>query len=140
MAQINISGDSSGSIAIVAPAVAGTTTLNLPATTGTVLNDATCGVCKAWVSCNVSGGATAIRASYNVSSVTYRGTGAYTVNLTNALADTNYSAVAVAGTDTSGTGRFFGAYPSTSSAILIASNQSTGTALDVVWFSAAIFR
>ena len=47
------------------------------------------GLCKAWV--NFNGTSTvAIRASYNVSSITDNGTGDYTVNFTTALADTNY--------------------------------------------------
>jgi hypothetical protein len=49
------------------------------------------GPCVAWV--NFDGtGTVAIRASYNVSSITDNGTGDYTVNFTNALADANYSA------------------------------------------------
>ena len=47
---------------------------------------------KVWVNFNGTSGAS-IRASYNVSSVTYNGTGAYTVNFTNALADENYAAM-----------------------------------------------
>ena len=47
-------------------------------------------LCKAWV--NFNGTSTvAIRASYNVSSITDNGTGDYTVNFTTALADANYS-------------------------------------------------
>jgi hypothetical protein len=50
------------------------------------------GSAKAWI--NYKGTATvAIRASYNVSSVTVNGTGDYTINFTNALPDANYSAV-----------------------------------------------
>ena len=46
-------------------------------------------LCKAWV--NFNGTSTvAIRASYNVSSITDNGTGDYTVNFTTALADANY--------------------------------------------------
>lgn len=45
-------------------------------------------VCKAWV--NFTGSTAAIRASYNVSSITRNGTGDYTVSFTNAMADTNY--------------------------------------------------
>jgi hypothetical protein len=46
--------------------------------------------CKAFV--NFNGTSTvAIRASYNVSSITDNGTGDYTVNFTSALADANYS-------------------------------------------------
>ena len=47
---------------------------------------------KAWV--NFNGNPTvAIRASYNVSSLTRNGTGDYTINFTNAFADVNYSQV-----------------------------------------------
>jgi hypothetical protein len=48
------------------------------------------GLCKAWVNFNGTG-AVAIRASYNVSSITDNGTGDYTVNFAAALADANYS-------------------------------------------------
>ena len=48
------------------------------------------GLCKAWV--NFNGTSTvAIRASYNVSSITDNGTGDYTVNFTTAMPDANYS-------------------------------------------------
>ena len=48
--------------------------------------------CKAWVNFNGTG-TVAIRASFNVSSITDNGTGDYTVNITTALADTNYCAI-----------------------------------------------
>ena len=51
------------------------------------------GLAKAWVNFNGTG-TVAIRASYNVSSITDNGTGDYTVNFTTALADANYSVVA----------------------------------------------
>ena len=47
-------------------------------------------LCRAWV--KFVGSTGAISASYNVSSVTRTGTGAYTITMANALADTNYSA------------------------------------------------
>ena len=47
-------------------------------------------LCRAWVNFNGSGGAS-IRASFNVSSITRTSTGNYTVNFTNAMADTNYA-------------------------------------------------
>ena len=48
------------------------------------------GAAKAWV--NFNGTSTvAIRASFNVTSITDNGTGDYTVNFTNALEDANYS-------------------------------------------------
>jgi hypothetical protein len=90
MASLVLTGDTSGQVTIAAPAVAGTTTLTLPATSGTVLNDATVGVCRAWVNFNGTG-TPAIRASFNVSSITDNGTGDYTVNFTTAMTDVNYS-------------------------------------------------
>ena len=47
-------------------------------------------LCKAWVNFNGTG-TVAIRASGNVSSITDRGTGKYTVNFTTAMPDANYS-------------------------------------------------
>ena len=52
---------------------------------------------RAWVSFNGSG-TVAINASGNVSSITDNGVGDYTVNLTTAMADANYSAVITTGT------------------------------------------
>jgi hypothetical protein len=49
--------------------------------------------CRAWVNFNGTG-TVAIRASGNVSSITDRGTGQYTVNFTTAMPDANYSALA----------------------------------------------
>jgi hypothetical protein len=46
---------------------------------------------KAWVNFNGTG-TVAIRASYNVSSITDNNTGDYTVNFTVAMSDVNYSA------------------------------------------------
>ena len=89
MSSIVVAGDTSGSVSLSAPAVAGTTTQTLPLVTGNVLNDAKCGVCKAWV--NFNGVTTAtIRASYNIASVTRTAAGTYTIVMTNALVDANY--------------------------------------------------
>jgi hypothetical protein len=52
--------------------------------------------CRAWVNFNGTG-TVAIRASFNVSSITDGGTGIYTVNLTNAISDANYSICISAG-------------------------------------------
>ena len=97
MSSVVISGDTSGSITLSAPAVAGTNTITLPASTGTVLTTATTGLCQAW--CNFNGSTAAIRASYNVSSITKVSTGVYTVAFTNALTDANYAFTANAGRD-----------------------------------------
>lgn len=50
--------------------------------------------CKAWVNFNGTG-TVAIRASYNVSSITDNGTGDYTVNFATAMADANYASVGI---------------------------------------------
>lgn len=48
--------------------------------------------CRAWVNFNGTG-TVAIRGDGNVSSITDRNTGRYTINLTNAMPDSNYAAV-----------------------------------------------
>ena len=56
------------------------------------------GSAKAWV--NFAGSSGSIRASYNVSSVTYNAQGQYTVNFTNSLSDTNYAVAGATGSST----------------------------------------
>ena len=86
-----------------------TTTINASPTNGLVQTADGSGVLKvqsngvttnalAWVNFNGTG-TVAIRSSYNVSSITDGGTGAYVVNFTNALSDANYAVTA----DCSGT-------------------------------------
>lgn len=48
-------------------------------------------LCRAWVNFNGTG-TVAIRAQFNVSSITDNGVGDYTVNFTTAMPDANYSA------------------------------------------------
>lgn len=57
------------------------------------------GAAKAWVNFNGTG-TVAIRASFNVASITDHATGAYTVNLTTAMADANYAVLATSGDGT----------------------------------------
>jgi hypothetical protein len=105
------------------------------------------GSAKAWV--NFDGTSGSIRASYNVSSVTRVATGEYTINYTNAFADTNYATIA----STSmwyNTNWNYGVSLNTSTS---AGNQvvptTTSTRLfqytpsgsyDPIWFSFAAFR
>ena len=103
-------------------------------------------LCKAWVNFNGTG-TVAIRASYNVSSITDNGTGDYTVNFTSALADANYSVVgscsknATGDTDYNGIAVAVGsATPlSTGSVRVIASVQGLGL-FDRVFMFVSIFR
>ena len=70
--------------------------LNGAVTTAKLGSAEASGLCKAWV--NFNGTSTvAIRASYNVSSITDNGTGTYTVNLTTSVTDANYSAQVTSG-------------------------------------------
>ena len=68
---------------------------NLAGTASTSSDNVINGSAKAWVNFNGTG-TVAIRASYNVSSITDNGTGDYTVNFTNAFADANYAITASA--------------------------------------------
>ena len=101
----------------------------------TGVNDA-----KAWVNFNGTG-TVAIRASFNVTSITDGGTGIYTVNFTNALADANYSVAQTTGAGT-GTGKIaiaFTATPTTTTYKMLTVNFA-GTDEDQLYVSVAIFR
>jgi hypothetical protein len=85
----------------------------------------------------------AIRASGNVSSITDRGTGEYTVNFTTAMADANYSFSGAAGSSTTVNGAFVEGpvrTAQTTSAIQIGILNHTGTFVDVDYVSSVIFR
>jgi hypothetical protein len=74
--------------------MAGTLTISTlsDGTNSTSATNPIMGSAKAWVNFNgASGASPVIRASFNISSVTRTGTGLYTVSITNALADENYS-------------------------------------------------
>ena len=62
----------------------------------TSMANAVNGSAKAWVNFNGTG-TVAIRASFNVSSITDNGTALYTVNFANSLPDANYCATVMAG-------------------------------------------
>lgn len=70
-------------------------TNNLQAVSGGAvvpIADVVNGTCRAWVNFNGTG-TPAIRASYNVASITDNGVGDWTINFTNALSSANYCAV-----------------------------------------------
>ena len=146
MASLVLTGDTSGQVTIAAPAVAGTTTLTLPATTGTVLADTTVGVCRAWVNFNGTG-TVAIRASFNVTNITDNGTGDYTVNFTTAMSDANYSVVGstVGASGTTRSGNVLGHYSLTTTSVGIrtqlgASDTAGGSATDLSVNTISVFR
>lgn len=116
MSGVIIAGNTSGSVTLDAPAVAGSTVITLPTTSGTMLltngngsaltnlptptalstatGSAPSYSARAWVNFNAQG-TIAIVGSGNVSSITDVGVGIFTVNYTTAMQDANY---AVAGT------------------------------------------
>ena len=68
------------------------------------------GAAKAWVNFNGTG-TVAIRAAFNVSSITDNGTGSYTVNFTTAMPDANYATHVTVKQDDAGGGTYvFGSY------------------------------
>jgi len=110
--------------------------------------DQASGLAKAWVNFNGTG-TVGIRASFNVSSITDNGTGDYTVNFATALVDANYSLSMNGhrGDAASGLGMFGvlgttgNAYTSlTASSSRIATGNTSGTLIDWVTVSVAIFR
>ncbi|MGI9143747.1 MAG: hypothetical protein ACR2IJ_11215 [Fluviibacter sp.] len=128
-----------------------TTTINASPTNGIVQTADGSGVLKvqsngvttnalAWL--NYKGTATrAINASYNVSSVTYNGTGDYSVNFTTALTDANYAGL-IGVSDTPGLNRIGGAYTGTRTTSLfrvITSAATTAAQTDNAEISVAIF-
>jgi hypothetical protein len=99
-------------------------------------------LCRAWVNFNGTG-TVAIRASYNVSSITDNGTGDYTVNFTTAMVDANYCAQASpGGSDSRMTANI--PLPSgimTSSAVQVRTfSETTAAAADSSYVHVAIFR
>jgi hypothetical protein len=100
------------------------------------------GAAKAWVNFNGTG-TVAIRASYNVSSITDNGTGEYTVNFTNALADANYTAVGTLGGTSGSTITLFTpdqVTPRTTTAIKVYSLNTGASVGDVAIVQLVIFR
>ena len=112
-----------------------------PAALSTATGSAPSYSCRAWVNFNGTG-TVAIRASGNVSSITDRAVGKYTVNFTTAIVDVDYSFIAAAGTPaggTAGTSAYDGVAPTTSAA-QVATDNGAGTIADASYVMAAVFR
>ncbi len=118
-----------------------TTTLSTLDGTATVpVNTVVNGSAKAWVNFNGTG-TVAIRASFNVSSITDNGTGDYTVNFTVAMVDANYSPH-VTYNQASGLTNcgFTGFYNFTTGGFRAITLNSAGNFIDGFAVSCAIFR
>jgi hypothetical protein len=99
------------------------------------------GSAKAWVNFNGTG-TVAIRASFNVSSITDNGTGDYTVNFTNAMTDATYGAAALLNGGSGGSvmAPYTTTAPTTSAYRLGTRRTDTFAALDTEYANVAIFR
>jgi hypothetical protein len=94
-------------------------------------------LCRAWV--NFDGtGTPAIRASFNVSSITDNGTGDYAANITNALPNANYCPVASG--KVSGGPVVVAAANTASICIVRCFTSTTGAFVDADQCTVAIFR
>jgi hypothetical protein len=94
--------------------------------------------CRAWVNFNGTG-TVAIRASFNVTSITDNGTGNYTVNFTNAMPDANYTAQLSIGSISGGSTDVIPFVNSTStSSVQVYSVQAVFR--DATYVGVAIFR
>lgn len=100
------------------------------------------GTAKAWVNFNGTG-TVAIRASFNVSSITDNGTGNYTVNLTTAMSDANYSASCTrgdSGTGAANSARSLTPVAYTTTSVQVVGQVGTGSASDAEFCNVTISR
>jgi len=154
--KLNSSGG--GSVTLQEPSTASNLTLTLPTTTGTAViqnasnnllmnsgygSDAVAYGCRAWV--NFNGTSTiAIRASGNVSSITDNGTGDYTVNLTSAMPDANYSFSVLCGYNTGVSESTFATINTTvvptTSAYRFKTRDTAGNIFDSTYVLSSVFR
>ena len=112
-----------------------TETLSTPSNATVPVDTVVNGTAKAWVNFNGTG-TVAIRRAFNVSSITDRATGRYTVNFTTAMPDNDYSAICIG--DSDGYMYIYEAVTTTSSVGVDANNMSNaGT--DRAQISVAIF-
>ena len=159
---ITLNGSTSGQVTIQAPAVAGTTALTLPSSSGTLARTADIPAaytdsdalslfnasgsapvyaCRAWVNFNGTG-TVAIRASGNVTSITDNGTGDYTINFTTAMSDANYAIYGSVYEASGNNSRSFGGattYSLASGSARINTNSSSGFS-DYTVIAAAVMR
>jgi hypothetical protein len=95
--------------------------------------------CRAWVNFNGTG-TVAIRASANVTSITDNGVGQYTVNLTNAMPDANYSVSSIADDDSGNNAQVITYRSATTSTLLLGVWKSGFGRADPSIVAVSIFR
>jgi hypothetical protein len=97
---------------------------------------------KAWVNFNGTG-TVAIRASFNVTSITDNGVGDYTVNFTTALADVNYCTVVTpmrVASNTGAQGFLLETTTPTAALVRVGTANQGGTLVDSTFVNVAIIR
>ena len=114
---------------------------NNAVTTAKLGSNEASGLCKAWVNFNGTG-VVAIRASYNVSSITDNTTGDYTVNFATALTDANYAvAWSFGGTGGALTGRTYeDSTARTALLVRLVTANTAGGLLDAAQVNVSVFR
>jgi hypothetical protein len=118
--------------------VNGTSGLTFPDTT--TLASAGQASVRAWVNFNGTG-TVAIRAAYNVTSITDNGTGDYTVNFTTALPDANYAVCTNASASSGFDVASYESVSTTRTASLVRTFfHNGGGAIDPAFCSVAVFR
>ena len=100
------------------------------------------GIAKAWVQYN--GSTQTINGSFNISSVTYSGTGSYTINFTTAMVNANYAVSVVGGTTsfsnilgTCGNATYSPSFQTTS--VKVNFDNSAGTQVNPTFACIAVF-
>lgn len=96
-------------------------------------------LCRAWVNFNGTG-TVAIRASFNVSSITDSGTGDYIVNFTNAMPDANYAVLSASGGGTTTNPASLPYSSRTTNSVIVKAFQGANSAFDQAECSVSIFR
>jgi hypothetical protein len=114
------------------------------ATKSVPIEDVVNGVARAWVNFNGTTSPINIRASYNVSSITDNGVGNYTVNFTNAFADTNYAWCGNWGSNSAAAANQASVFEygtrSTSHVNILTTGSNTATLGDRLYVMLSIFR
>lgn len=98
------------------------------------------GSAKAWVNFNGTG-VVAIRAAFNVTSITDGGVGTYTINFTTAMTDANFSCVGAGRRSSAAQDGVFSPQVGTATnSVNIVTSNAGGQAEDFTLVNAAIFR
>ena len=146
LSTTNLKNPSSGSNNIVLGTDGSTRVITLADSAGANTStpaEISSGRAKAWVNFNGTG-TVAIRASYNVSSITDNGVGSYTVNFTTALVDANHAVAGMVRFTNGGSITLGGTVGSTTwqqaGSVSFMVIDTVGSLADAEYVTAAIFR